>query len=255
MPRNETSQECAGYIEDRYNHSADTGPFEISCANQTFVKWGPPEHQTSACCTDRGRLVVQQALVGGFDIVYKGNTTSFESVDTRCVAYTEALRATICDPLQGQHVLRTPENETIFRICQSSCDAVFSECGLPGVNYPRDVVYTDGMSMCRAAWGGWGKTPCEKNKEQFPCTVTALEIVNDTIDAPSAPCLSIIYPTDETLEIYKDTGEPPDACYPAEPSSLGIFIAVVVTVLVALSVCGFLIYIHARHRQAEEDFG
>lgn len=254
---------CRGYIETQFEYSNLTGPHPIWCDNQTFSRWGPPEHQASACCTDEGRYRVQLAETGGFDILYKGNQASGVGVPYRCIAYTEALRATLCDPLQGANVVVTPETgDSYFRICKSSCDAVFIECGLPGVNYPDAAQYTDGTSMCYAAWGGWDSGSCdEQGKNNFPCTLTGLEVYDDTLEAavtlPSnelSTCQAIVYPTDATLEVYKETRQPPDACTPDEPSTIGIFIVVIVVVLVSLSVCGMLIYLHARHRQAEEDF-
>jgi hypothetical protein len=131
---------------------------------------------------------------------------------------------------------------------------------MPGDNYPSDLKYTDGTSMCYEAWGGWYQDPCEKNGEQFPCkSITALDVIDDVSESVGplpdfSRCLSIIYPTGDTLDVYEETREPPDACIPEAPSRLGIFIVVLATVTVSLTVCGALIYMHARHRQAEEDF-
>ena len=275
---------CAAYTEGRYEYTPDTGPFPISCSNRSFYKWGPPEHEALACCSDAGRVSVQLAQVGGFDIVYKYgtavptpmSTTSKDTtqqqeeattttatateLDYRCVAYTEALRAVVCDPRQYLMVHRT-QNLTRLRICQSSCSAVFQNCGLPGVNYPSDANYTDGRSLCESAWGGWNTTPCEANDQQWACRgLDGLEIVNDIENNDDSsdsnvPCLSIIYPTDNTLKAYKATMRPPDACSSRFQNGLTMttIIIIVVSSIVSTGIVGVLLLKLARNRQAAQE--
>jgi hypothetical protein len=244
------AEPCSGYLVNLTDWVNETGPFPIFCENQTYVAWGPPEHQDSSCCADEGRFVVQNSVVGGFDIAYKTGLMNLDGIHYECVAYTEALRAVLCDPRQGDNVRLAEDNvTTLLRICRSSCDAVYEKCGPPGVNYPADLTYTNGRTLCREAWGGWYTSPCEQNPTQFPCQgLTTVEIVDGD------DCLPIIYPTEETLQSYKERKHPPDACAPPEPSRVGIIVFVTLTVVVSLGICALLIFLYARHRQKEEDF-
>lgn len=255
---------CPAYIEGQYQYTTDTGPFPIPCTNRTFYQWGPPEHQDLACCNEDGRVAVQLAQVGGFDILYNNNTVVPDATnhDYQCVAYTEALRAILCDPRQYL-MLHRIQNQTLLRICQSSCDAVFDKCGLPGVNYPVTANYTDGTSLCFAAWGGWNTTPCQANDQQWPCqAIDGLEIINDMDDNGGSnnnnnmnvPCLSIIYPTAETLKAYESTMKPPDAC---ATSSSGISVTTILIVVfvsfLSITLCAVLLLKVFRNRQAAQE--
>lgn len=245
---------CPAYIEGRYQYSVDTGPFPIPCTNRSYYKWGPPEHQELACCNEDGRVAVQLAQVGGFDIIYNTDTIVPDGAnhDYQCVAYTEALRATLCDPRQYL-MLRRIQNQTFLRICQSSCDAVFDKCGLPGVNYPVTANYTDGTSLCLAAWGGWNTTPCQANDQQWPCqTIDGLEIIQD-VDNGDGPCLSIIYPTAETLKAYETTMKPPDACATSSGISVTTILIAVFVSLISICLCAVLLLKIIRNRQAAQE--
>jgi hypothetical protein len=198
------------------------------------------------------------AQVGGFDIWYKNDIIVPDATqhDYACVAYTEALRSILCDPRQYL-MLRRTQNQTFLRICQSSCDAVFDKCGLPGINYPSHANYTDGTSLCLAAWGGWNTTPCQANDQQWPChAIDGLEIINDVDDNDNdnnAPCLSIIYPTADTLKAYQSTMKPPDACATFTGISLTTILLVVAACFVSIVLCGALLLRVFRNHQAAQE--
>lgn len=285
---------CPAYTQGRYQYTPNIGPHPISCSNRSFYKWGPPEHEANACCSDEGRVAVQLAQVGGFDIYYKhgsadstatatqrgssssssiGDMTTTQQqqqlllqqqeavvLDYRCVAYTEALRAVLCDPRQYLMVHRK-QNRTRLRVCQSSCNAVFQNCGLPGVNYPSFANYTDGTSLCEAAWGGWNTTPCQANDQQWACRVLdGLEIVNDVDKNDNStdsdlPCLSIIYPTANTMKAYQQTMKPPDPCASRFQNGISTTTIAIIVIISILSVClcgALLLKIAWNHRAAQE---
>ena len=276
---------CASYFDTVNTFLLEHPPGPINCANQTYPRWGPPEHQELSCCSDEARFASQSLRLGGFEIIYKNqreltsndeididtirtNRSPLKPEDAECHAYTDALRATLCDPRQGGYIVTVAgdkENTTtgtddvsmmFMLICQSSCDAVFDACGEPGVNYPPDLSYTDGTSMCYEAWGGgwYSDDPCDKNGHQFPCKHNLrLHVVDDVTDK-NAFCLPIVVPTQKDIDSYEQNGQPQDACSPDGKDGQQIIAISVGVSIAAVCVCFILIIWYARHQEEEEEF-
>lgn len=202
---------CFGYITSDRTFTPDTSPLPIDCSgsgsSQTYPGWGPPELQALACCNDAGRFAVHTSNIGGFDVTFDTRTPSAE-----CLAYSSALQSVLCDPRQGQFITADkttdPQHTTpILSICRASCDAVYANCGPPGIHFSPQLTYTDGTTFCSEAWGGFFvDVPCDNEYDGFPCQ-SGLQLNVTTIN-----CIDMVYPTDETIEAYRTTGDPPDAC-------------------------------------------
>lgn len=123
---------CYGYIINDTHFSPSDGPRSIPCVksenNRYGNQWGPSVHQKNSCCTGDGTFFVQISQIGGFDVIPKGfenisipillNTTEnipnqrYFFSDPICQAYTTALQATLCDPLQGTYItLESPPSD------------------------------------------------------------------------------------------------------------------------------------------------
>lgn len=179
----------------------------------------------------------------------------------------------------------TEAPDPILTVCQSSCDAVFNACGLPGINFPESAQYTDGKlllffitnrsdcmlvavmscvkslttphlfllgkSLCLEAWGGFSySSPCDKNPNGFPCTVN-LQLAIEESD-----CLEIITPSNDVIDSYAEDRAPPVPAQCEMDQPVTVAQAVVYVVIVIAGVCAFLCigmvgWIYCRRRQMD----
>jgi hypothetical protein len=240
----------------------------VDCNNQTLNGWGPPEMQESSCCDEISRFYVQLGLEGGFGIIPgfvpgNGDIVPGSGTDplynSKCAPYLDNLKATLCDPRQGNYILQDPDNSsrTIFRICQSSCDLVFKQCGylFPIPNVTANI--TNGTELCEAAWAGFGlSNPCDlPGPGSFSCdTQLYVKIVPDDRN-----CLEIITPSSADIESYAKFGYPIDACASSKPAVSDVEFGVIIGVSVAagfaviLLVIGTLWFVRRRRREEEID--
>jgi hypothetical protein len=263
------SQMCAGYMyadNDTIVYRANEPPQAVPCANQTLNGWGPPQHQILSCCDEIARFASQTGFVGGFsNIPYflpgKGELDAQFAGDDRynveCAPFIDNLKATVCDPSQGSYVRNDPAtNQTVFRICQTSCDLVFQQCEylLPRFNQTSRIV--NGTQFCRAAWG-------TIFFEEFACPTSDFNLSHGflcasqvRIEVVENDCLSIIIPSRDDIESYRYNGYPIDACVPRDEitdTQLGVVIGVSALAGIAI-IIALVLYCWIRRRRKEEEF-
>ena len=259
-------QTCAGYLytqNDTIASRPNEFPKPVDCANQTLNGWGPPQHQALSCCDEGARFVVQIGYLGGFSNLpdhipgsgeFNKHNAADEKYNTECAPYVDNLKATICDPNQGDYIRKDPfTNQTMFRICQSSCDLVFQQCQylLPRVNGTSPIV--NGTEFCHASWGSafFESDACLLNvSHAFLCTARV------RVQVAENDCLNIILPTRDDIESYRYNGYPIDACVPPEnitDTQLGVVIGVGVVAGIAIVIAVFL-FCWIRRRRKEEEF-
>jgi hypothetical protein len=133
-----------------------------------------------------------------------------QQYNTECAPYLDGLKATMCDPLQGNYIRSDPDNQdgTIFRICKSTCDLVFTQCEylLPPSNLTENI--TSGTESCFGSWASWDPgfdIICDggflfNDLLGFKCqTNLKVQVVEDD-------CLSMISPSQDDLESYEEIG-------------------------------------------------
>ena len=271
------AQNCAGYLvvmnvhvdDDPLNKTNITflsskAPKPLPCNNHLLNGWGPPQHQDGSCCDEGARFVTQIGFMGGFDIIPGINpggelvpgTGGDEEYNIQCAPYIDNLKATLCDPQQGRYIREDPtNNRTVFRICKSSCDLVYTQCEylLPESNLTSDI--TNGTEFCLASWGGFDSDPCTisdiyDNLKGFPCE-TNLQVLVVEDD-----CLSIIMPSADDVASYRFLGYPMDACaVPTAISDTEMGVLIGVSVAIGLTVVLVLfLFAGMRRRLWEEEF-
>jgi hypothetical protein len=238
-------------------------PRAVSCFNQTLNGWGPPQQQSLSCCDEGARFFTQIGFMGGFGNIpghLPGNGLETEMPDekynTECAPYIDNLQATLCDPNQGKYIIDDPtNNQTLFRICQSSCDLVYNQCQFLLQKYNWTFNITNGTEFCRASWGTFDfeQKLCpeleQENTSFFPCAT------NLQIDVVQENCIEIIMPTSPDINSYRFKGYPIDACVvPVEINNtqLGVIIGVSVIAALAIVVAIFLYCWILRRRKEEE---
>jgi len=157
-------------------------------------------YKESSCCSDDGVYFVETGQSGGFDFGYE-NTD-----DTLCTLYASAMSGLVCHPEQGKYVTNT----NTLKVCLSSCQLLFDNCGLPGVNFPSWTTYTDAVSLCEQAWGGFSSSiygeggPCSSRPDGFACKseIYKVEVVPDNGEERDANCLGFVPPTQQEIDEY-----------------------------------------------------
>jgi hypothetical protein len=256
-------QVCAGYLMANMTFRPNVPPMAVSCFNQTLNGWGPPQQQSLSCCDETARFAVQIGFSGGFSNIpghLPGNGLETELPDekynTECAPYIDNLQATLCDANQGKYVKEDlTNNQTVFRICKSSCDLVYKQCQylLPKYNWTSNI--TNGTEFCHASWGSFDfqKKLCPaveyENFSFFPCAT------NLQIDVVENNCIEIITPTSIDINSYRFKGYPIDAC--AEPvvinnTQLGVIVGVSAIAALAVVVAIFLYCWILKRRKEEE---
>ena len=262
-----SSQMCAGYMHGNENGSISFGerepPKPLDCANQTLNGWGPPQHQALSCCDEAARFVTQIGFVGGFSnlpffLPGRGEiaqeTAGDEKYNVECAPYIDNLKATVCDPNQGYYVRKDPTtNQTVFRICQYSCDLVFQQCRylLPRANVTSRIV--NGTGFCQASWRKvfFQGNSCDDNSSNpFLCArKVRVQVVADD-------CMNIIIPSKDDIESYRYNGYPIDACILPEnitDTQLGVVVGVGAVAGIAM-VIAVILFCWIRRRRKEEEF-
>lgn len=231
---------CAYYIESLSSFNQSVGPYPIECGTSLYGdRYGPKEYQLDSCCSGDGRYFVQEHGIGGFD--YHGP----EIHDATCLAFMDALTGVLCDPQQGRFISKARVNDTsisnkgyMFRICQSSCDAVFDACH-EFLDYAGSVV-SSGTDLCRELWGGGfgGETSCDKEPLGFPCKhdlQVAVILDDNNSNHLEEDCLPIMMPSKITIDHYETWGEAASACDELESEGSAL---VAIGVLLVLALCG-----------------
>ena len=119
---------------------------------------------------------------------------------TLCSLYTKAMTGIVCNPNQGRFI----SNNTL-RVCSSTCQTLFDNCGLPGVNFPKWTTYTDAISLCKEAWGGFGIfNPCNAYPNGYACQseILGVEVVVNGVEG--VDCLGIVPPTPQEIKEYEN---------------------------------------------------
>jgi hypothetical protein len=265
-----SSQICAGYmyavdanltIAYRANESAKP----VDCANQTLNGWGPPQHQALSCCDENARFATQIGIIGGFgNLPYylpgKGElaseTAGDETYEIECAPYIDNLKATVCDPNQGSFVRKDPTtNQTVFRICQSSCDRVFQQCRylLPRVNATSQIA--NGTEFCQASWKTvwFEEDSCHIDLNTSDGFLCALDV---RLQVAEDDCLNMIMPSKDDIESYKYNGYPIDACILPEnitETQIGVIAGVSAVAGIAIFLA-VILFCWIRRRRKEEEF-
>lgn len=268
-----SNQKCAGYI--KYLDDApwdetyieDGPPRPIPCDNQTLNGWGPPEHQASSCCDELARFSVQffddgfsnlPGIVPKNDFYPDGGAD--QQYNTECAPYIDGLKATLCDPLQGNYIRSDPDDPdgTIFRICKSTCDLVFTQCEylLLQSNITQNI--TSGTEFCLGSWAHWDPSfeSCLDSEFQFDNPFGFKCQTKLKVQVVENDCLSMIIPSENDLKSYKEIGYPIDTCEETEKGLDGLQVGAIVGISVGVaSVCiaGVFLYIWVRRRRREEE--
>lgn len=194
---------CHGYITgySTFVQGGDSAPLDCEYVAK-LAPFGPREYLSGHSCCSEGAYSSPRTLgdtIGGFVPSYSG------AWSLRCEVFAEAISSILCDPNQGQFVYGVQDahgnSANVLRVCRSSCDAVFRECGFFGAdrnNFGRPV-NSDGTSMCYELWGGLTYAPCDLHPEGYVCKT------NLTIEVVDEDCLTIIKPSDADVEHWRDS--------------------------------------------------
>ena len=147
-----------------------------------------------SCCSNEAALRAEAGALG-FDFETEGGTPSSEK--PLCGLYAAAMSSLVCDRYLAQYV-----QNSALRVCLSSCQKLFDECGLPGVNFPSWANYTDPASLCQEAWGGFTtQSLCEERPDDFAC-ISGIQSIEVVESAKAGDCVDIIFPTQDEIDYH-----------------------------------------------------
>ena len=191
--------ECYTYITSNYEQRTrssnnDKYPKPLNCDSKYGIWRTHSSYTDSSCCSDDGIYFIETGQSGGFDFTFEYPET------TLCSLYTKAMTGIVCNPNQGRFI----SNNTL-RVCSSTCQTLFDNCGLPGVNFPKWTTYTDAISLCKEAWGGFGiYNPCDARPNGYACQseILGVEVVVNGVEG--VDCLGIVPPTPQEIKEYEN---------------------------------------------------
>jgi hypothetical protein len=228
---------CHGYITGRDSFIPQAPPRSIPRGGRgPFADLVFPSFQDLSCCSAEGHAVIKSGEIGGFDAGYTYNVT-----EPKCYNYIEALSMVLCDPRQGDFI---DDTTNVLRICRSSCDMVFDNCGLPGANFPPNTEYTNGTSLCYDLFGGFFNLAGYWDGYVSQSGLT-IEVIADDQN-----CIDIVVPTqfDEYGFGQSPDGSPDDD----ELCSLGCVVGNMVGVIVGCLLLCSLTFLGMKRVQGKE---
>lgn len=262
-----TNSGCHAYITGyEYNNLwSDTNhpPKPLTCDSPYGVWRTHVSYEKSSCCSDEGVYFVETSQSGGFDFGYE------RPDETLCQLYATAMSGLVCHPDQGRFVVsgsnESSEISYTLRVCQSSCQLLFDNCGLPGENFPQWTTYTDAISLCEEAWGGFvdrsygeDEGPCLSRPEGFVCRsgIDRVEVVPDDRGEKGGNCLGFVPPMQDEIDEYLNSfdGYSHSVEYQCVSTSTNTVIIVMSVVGTAVLFCGLCLgYLVCRSRRKEKD--